>query len=217
MKRITSFATIAFVLMMLITPGVVFAADSSVSISSGKTIGKGKTKTVIITYKGKSIGFVDGQLEYDSSKLQYVSGGSSAGNAGLVKLKAYSSDSKGKIVFKIKFKGVGAGDTSLKVSTLETTNINGDKNMGTPSKNKAIRVVGGASGQSEASEPEPEETESDMIEQTSEEIAYGNESEPPEQSKEETKTGGPLLWIFVGILLAGSIAVILWRLKKTKR
>lgn len=206
MKRITCLLTIAIILLATAGPASVFAADASASIGGSKTVRQGETAVITVTFKGSSIGFVDSQLTYDSEKMQYLSGGSSEGDAGLVQLKSWSSDAGGQIIFKLKFKGVQTGEVTLNLSTLETTNINGDQDMGTPKASKTIQVVE-ASKETTASESS-QETSTDPF---STEIDMGQDSEDETQTSPK---GGVLIGILVGVILIGAICLILWRLKK---
>ena len=90
MKRRIQIITAVLLLLTMLVPASVFGADSSVSITGGKSAKVGDTVTVTVTYRGDALGYVNGQLTYDNSKREYLSGGSSQGDAGLVELKAVS-------------------------------------------------------------------------------------------------------------------------------
>ena len=87
MKRRIQIITAVLLLLTMLVPASVFGADSSVSITGGKSAKVGDTVTVTVTYRGDALGYVNGQLTYDNSKMEYLSGGSSQGDAGLVELK----------------------------------------------------------------------------------------------------------------------------------
>ena len=82
LRRIIVFLVVAAFVVPLLTPSV-FAA-STVSISGGDQVKGGETFTVTVTYSGSQIGSVNGSMTYDTSKLNYLSGGSSSGNTGYI-------------------------------------------------------------------------------------------------------------------------------------
>ena len=120
MKRRIQIITAVLLLLTMLVPASVFGADSSVSITGGKSAKVGDTVTVTVTYRGDALGYVNGQLTYDNSKMEYLSGGSSQGDAGLVELKEYASDASGKLSFQVKFRAVDSGSVALNLETLET-------------------------------------------------------------------------------------------------
>ncbi len=141
MRRKMRLCMVAVLLLSALLPAAAFGASSSVSMSVDGSADLGQTVTVTVTYKGNALGYANGQLTYDNSKLQYLSGGSSQGDAGLVELKAYASDAAGKLPFRVKFKAVGSGNAGLKLETLETQNLDGDQDMGRPSASKTVKIA----------------------------------------------------------------------------
>ena len=80
MKRIRNILT-AVILLVMMFPAAAFAAGANVSMTGG-TVKVGEIITVTVTYRGNALGYVNGMLSYDNSKLQYLSGGSSQGDDG---------------------------------------------------------------------------------------------------------------------------------------
>lgn len=212
MKKKIGLIAAALVLSLVVFPAAVFGASSSVSISAGNSIKVGDTVTVTVTYKGSSLGYVNGQMTYDNSKLQYVSGGSSTGDAGLVELKTYADDASGRLSFKVKFKAVGTGSVNLNLETLETQNLDGDQSMGTPSASKTVMVA--AAEQTETTEKETaSETPSSSVETTA---AAPTESSGEVQNQQEAGNGlsYPLLSIIAAVLV---LLIVLVAVKLGKR
>lgn len=203
MKKRIKLCIAAVFLLSAMIPATVFGASSSVSISGSGSADVGKTVTVTVTYKGSSLGYVNGQLSYDNSKLQYLSGGSSQGDAGLVELKAYADDASGKLAFRVKFKAVGSGSTGLDLETLETQNLDGDQDMGQPSASKTVTIK---------SAPTTETTEESTIEETTEETTQATTTAPTEASQSDEQVqrqeseGGLSYLVVIGI---GAVILIL--------
>lgn len=205
MKKRIKLCIAAVFLLSAMIPATVFGASSSVSISGSGSADVGKTVTVTVTYKGSSLGYVNGQLSYDNSKLQYLSGGSSQGDAGLVELKAYADDASGKLAFRVKFKAVGSGSTGLDLETLETQNLDGDQDMGQPSASKTVTIK---------SAPTTETTEESTIEETTEETTQAATTAPTEasqsdeqaQAQRQESEGGVSYLVVIGI---GAVILIL--------
>ena len=214
MKRRIKILTVALVLMAMLVPSAAFAAASSVSISGGGSVAVGKTITVTVTYKGSALGYVNGQLTYDNRKLEYISGGSSQGDAGLVSLKTHAGDTSGKISFKVKFKGVGAGNVNLALETLETRNLDEDQSLGTPSSNKTVNVTAADTATTKPTE------ESNTNETTEAAIAPTEAAEATDQQQNDSEQGFgvsyPLL-IGIAAVIILLIVVIVRKLRGKKR
>ena len=211
MKRRIQIITAAALLLVLLVPASVFGADSSVSITGGKAAKVGDTVTVTVTYRGDSLGYVNGQLTYDNSKVEYLSGGSSQGDAGLVELKEYTSDASGKLSFQVKFRAVDSGSVALNLETLETQNLDGDQSMGTPSASRTLRITGSqnaATDESEASTTTEPETDASL---ESSESAETGESQTPESESSEPSdnTAGSSEESGINFVTVGVIAAII--------
>jgi len=158
MKNIGKFIFIFIIsaCLVLLMTGPACAASTSVEISSG-TVKSGSVSVITVKYKGSGLGRVNGMLRYDSGYLEYISGGSSSGNGGAVQLKE-GSDNGRTVVFKLKFKGVKAGRTSLKIDTSETYDLD-EQDMGTPSAEKTVEITGAAASESSKSDVGKNDTE----------------------------------------------------------
>lgn len=142
---------------VLLLPVIALAADTSVSISGGSPVKEGETTTVTVTYKGDSLGFVDGELRYDSDSLEYLSGGSSQGNNGVIQLKRWSDNASGVITFSLKFRGLHEDTVALNLKTYETQNLDGI-GMSRPSANTSLKVMEGEPQTTTAKTTETQET-----------------------------------------------------------
>lgn len=201
LRRIIVFLVVAAFVLPLLTPSV-FAA-STVSISGGDQVKGGETFTVTVIYSGSQIGSVNGSMTYDTSKLNYLSGGSSSGNTGYIQLRENGS---GSISFQIKFQAVGDGSTTLKVSTSEMYDVN-DNALDNPSASKTVKVLGSADSDEVITETET---------QTEETVELPTEEGVDEKGDEGEMTGGFLLLIISAAVLAVIIAVIITILLKKK-
>lgn len=219
MKKRVNLCIAAVLILLMTMPTAVFGASSSVSISGGGSADVGKTITVTVTYKGGSLGYVNGQLTYDNSKLQYVSGGSSQGDAGLVELKAYADDASGKLSFRVKFKAVGSGSTGLNLETLETQNLDGDQDLGRPSASKTVNIKSApttAATDESATEETTEETTQETTVAATEDTMSDGQPQAELQQDQESKGGisYPLVTAIAVVILILMIAVIIGLKKK---
>lgn len=195
LRRLIVFLVVAAFAIPILTPRV-FAA-STVSISGGDQVKGGETFTVTVTYSGSQIGSVNGSMTYDTSKLNYLSGGSSSGNTGYIQLREMGS---GSISFQIKFQAIGDGSTTLKVDTSEMYDTS-DNALDTPSASKTVKVIGSASSDDVIKETQAETQEATATEETM-------ESGVDEKGDEGEMTGGYLFLIISAAVLAIIIAVI---------
>lgn len=221
-KKITVFLLL-IVLLCPVSPAAVFGAGgASVSISGDKAVKEGEVLTVTVTYKGSSLGYVNGHLIYDTDRLEYLSGGSSQGNAGLVQLKAYADDAGGRLSFPVKFRAVGSGSTDLSLETLESQNLDGDQDMGTPSANMTVKVAKGAG--TATTVPSEEETsdreETQESTQSAQPSGYGENTADEEgnSAKAEEKGLIPIIPFLAGsVVLVIAIIVIIAILVRKKK
>lgn len=214
MKRRIQIITAVLLLLTMLVPASVFGADSSVSITGGKSAKVGDTVTVTVTYRGDALGYVNGQLTYDNSKMEYLSGGSSQGDAGLVELKEYASDASGKLSFQVKFRAVDFGSVALNLETLETQNLDGDQSMGTPSASRTLRITGSQSAATDSSqedattEPETDaSTESTEATETGETQTTESESGEPSDTADSGEENG-VNFVVVGVIAAVILILI---------
>lgn len=193
LRRIIVFLVVAAFVIPLLTPRV-FAA-STVSISGGDQVKGGETFTVTVTYSGSQIGSVNGSMTYDTSKLNYLSGGSSSGNTGYIQLRENGS---GSISFQIKFQAIGDGSTTLKVNTSEMYDMN-ENALDNPSATKTVKVIGSADSKDVISETEAPSAET---------VDLPTEEGVDEKGDEGEMTGGFLFLIISAAVLVVLIAVI---------
>lgn len=138
-RKLIVFVMVAAIAIPFISPEIFAAAK--VTAECGSKINVGDTFTIKVTYGGDQIGRVDGQLTYDTSKLEYISGGTSEGDTGYVQMKLAGTD--GTISFDLKFKALEEGDTNLEITTNEIYDF-AEISLDTPSLSKNINI--GASG-----------------------------------------------------------------------
>lgn len=221
-KKITAVLLLTALLCPICPADVFGASGASVSISGDRNVKAGEVLTVIVTYKGSSLGYVNGHLTYDTDQLEYLSGGSSQGNAGLVQVKAYADDASGKLAFPVKFRAVGSGSTVLNLETLESQNLDGDQDMGTPSSNMTVKVEKGAGAATTASSEEEASDKEETQESTqSEEPSEYEENAANEEgvSAKAEEKGSVLIILFTAgavvlVVVIAAIAVVLVRKKK---
>jgi len=136
----------------------IFAA-AKITAEGGDKVAAGDTFTVRVTYGGEDIGRVDGQLTYDTSKLEYIKGGSSEGDTGYVQLKLAGTD--GTITFTLQFKALEAGETNLEITTNEIYDF-AEIPLDTPSLTKTITINDGGGNKVEESEKETTDVSQDV-------------------------------------------------------
>lgn len=217
MKHRTGLFVTAALILTVLFPAVVSAASAAVSMSGNKVANIGDTITVTVTYRGDSLGYVNGHLTYNTDALEYVSGGSSRGNTGLVQLKTYADNAGGKLSFKVKFRAAGAGSAKLNLETLETQNLDGDADMGTPSAGMTVKIA-------EVAESRTSETESSSTAQSR--TVESSDTEPSEAAESSEITGESenqmpeknilsyLVLLIAGLAVIVLIVLVVIRMKK---
>lgn len=134
--------TMMIILMVSLMAPQVFAA-SSVSISGGDNVKGGDTFYIAVNFEGGDIGRVDAQMSYDTSKLTYISGGTSDGNVGYINLN--KAGTGGGVTFNIKFQALKDGSTDVNVITYEMYDLNEKFIQEAPQASKTITIKGSAS------------------------------------------------------------------------
>lgn len=119
-------------------------ASSKVNVSGGDNVKVGESFSLTVTYSGGDVGRVDGQLEYDTDSMSYLSGGTSSGDTGYVQLNKAGID--GTITFTLKFKALNSGNPTVYVSTNDMYDLD-ERAMETPSVSKTINISGVSSSQ----------------------------------------------------------------------
>lgn len=197
-KKWNIVSRLAILLLLVIFVTQPAFAASSVMISGGENVKSGDTFTVNVDYQGNNIGSVTANLTYDTSALEYISGGSSSGNTGYVYLQ---KDVVGeKMSFQIKFRAKIEGDAKIKVDTYEMYDEDYGT-MDTPSASSVIHV--GASATKESSD---EETTVDAATES-----VGNNAV---ETPSESKGVNPLILGGIAVVLLLLIILIVAKLKK---
>lgn len=97
MKRLIAALT-ALALGVLLWVPIAAAADATSNVSVPASVASGATFTVTVKVSGSGstkIGSMEGYVEYDASKIEFVSGSGANGTGGSVKLSAYDSNGTG--------------------------------------------------------------------------------------------------------------------------
>lgn len=201
-KKWNIVSRLAILLLLVIFVTQPAFAASSVMISGGENVKSGDTFTVNVDYLGNNIGSVTANLTYDTSALEYISGGSSSGNTGYVYLQ---KDVVGeKMSFQIKFRAKTEGDAKIKVDTYEMYDEDYGT-MDTPSASSVIHV-----GASAAKESSDEETTASTTVDAATESVGNNAVETPSESKGVN----PLILGGIAVVLLLLIILIVAKLKK---
>lgn len=221
-KRITAVLLLSALLCPVCPAAVSGASGASVSMSGDRNVKAGEVLTVTITYRGSSLGYVNGHLTYDTDQLEYLSGGSSQGNAGLVQLKAYADDAGGRLSFPVKFRAVGSGSVVLNLETLESQNLDGDQDMGTPSASMSVKVAEGASAATAAPSKEQtsdrKETQESARSENPSEYDGSAADEGEASAKTEDKSSVPVIPLLAGAaVLAAAVVIIIVALVRKKK
>ena len=140
LRKLIIIVVIMALAIPFITPQV-FAA-STVSIGCSSSVKGGETFTVNVAFGGGSVGRVIAYMNYDASKISYISGGSSTGDTGYIQLNEAGID--GTISFELKFRALKDGDTTLEVITNEIYDLDEMILDDQPSASKTITIAGSA-------------------------------------------------------------------------
>ncbi len=142
MKKII---TVLILCIIAALPQSVFAASLNLNAECSSNISAGENFTVAVKYSSDYLDSIKGSVSYDTDCLEYISGGSSAGDGGIIKLRGSSDDGK-TITFDLKFKALKTGTASVAISTEEAYDLDG-KAMNTPYVTKNITVEAASSGE----------------------------------------------------------------------
>lgn len=135
MKKII---TVLILCIIAALPQSVFAASLNLNAECSSNISAGENFTVAVKYSSDYLDSIKGSVSYDTDCLEYISGGSSAGDGGIIKLRGSSDDGK-TITFDLKFKALKTGTVSVAISTEEAYDLDG-KAMNTPYVTKNITI-----------------------------------------------------------------------------
>ena len=189
-------------MMLFLSMSVVNSyADVNIKVKGASDLQKGAGYTVTVVFSGDDLGRVDGQATYDTSKLSYVSGGSSSGDNGYIELKEAGTGED--ITFKLKFKAIGAGSTDIKITTNGVYNLE-EEIIGTPSSSQSVDIA-----EEDVTEPEEETTETTEAE-TSSDIQDEQTTVATADPAADPADGMPgILKIIFGIAAAALLALII--------
>lgn len=197
LRKLIIIVVIMALAIPFITPQV-FAA-STVSIGCSSSVKGGDTFTVNVAFGGGSVGRVIAYMNYDASKISYISGGSSTGDTGYIQLNEASID--GTVSFELKFRAIEDGDTTLEVITNEIYDLDEMMLDDQPSASKTISISGSAAAKdtsSAATEPSTSESA----------ITYGVDERPEDEIEEAPEANIMMVLVVTAAVLVALIAII---------
>lgn len=207
MKKII---TVLILCIITALPQSVFAASLNLNAESSSNISAGENFTVDVKYSSDYLDSIKGSVSYDTDCLEYISGGSSAGDGGIIKLRGSSDDGK-TITFDLKFKALKTGTASVAISTEEAYDLDG-KAMNTPYVTKNITVEAAFSGEVTDN---TENTDKSSIDNSSNDK---NAVDTAENNISQEYRNSVLLAVSAGIIAAALVIVcIIAGVKKKKR
>ena len=141
MKRIKNLiiSMLAVVLLVGMTSFALGASVNTSIVPEKSKVKAGETFTVTVKFSGGDVGRVKALMDYDSTKLSYLGGGSSEGDNGTISIRK-AGDGKD-ITAKLKFKALNSGKTSLNISRLEAYDLDEQKLEGTKADTSADAVL----------------------------------------------------------------------------
>lgn len=189
-------------LVCLLLCGQAFAASASLKLSGDKSVKKGDTFVVKVEFFGDNIARNVSELKYDTDQLEYISGGSSQGDSGVVSLNGYS-DETGNINFNLKFKAVSSGKATLSLNTIEA--YNGDEDaVSVGDKSYTVSVAKGSSSSSNGGDKESvDETDNPDEDITTENV------DPSVEDKIDNHKDTPKSTMTFYIAIIAALAVVL--------
>lgn len=191
-------------LVCILLCGQAFAASASLKLSGDKSVKKGDTFVVKVEFSGDNIARNVSELKYDTDQLEYIAGGSSQGDSGVVSLNGYS-DETGNINFKLKFKAVSSGKATLSLNTIEA--YNGDEDavsVGDKSYTVSVAKASSSSSSSNGSDKESvDETDNPDEDVTTEDV------DPSVEDKIENHKDTPKSTMTFYIVIIAALAVVL--------
>ena len=204
MKRLIA---ILIALSIAMIPAFSYADTLKTTISGKDNVTEGQTFTVTVSFKSKSLDSLNANIIYDDRYLSYVSGGTSAGDGGIVYINAASDDGKS-VSSSIKFKARASGDANVVARDVEASDL-----MGNTIKTEGASIyVHVAKAKAEPAE-EPEE-------EAAEEETAAEEEPAPEPVEEPEEDAGNGIWILIAVVIitaAVLIALIAVWLNKRKK
>ena len=126
MKRLIAvFAALTLCVVLLMPTASAANGSANVSVSPA-TVDPGANFTVTVKVSGTALGAIEGYVEYDSSKIEFVSGSGANGTGGSVKLSAYDQNGTGaaSLSCSMTFTAKAAGSSSITFRPTEVVDAN---------------------------------------------------------------------------------------------
>ena len=114
---------ILLICVFVLTTSVALAASIKCEVTTGKISEDSNSIVVTVRYSSDDLARVDANLEYDVSELEYMGGGNSIGNGGVVIIKDVSDDGQN-IYSELEFKPVKTGQATITLTTNEAYDFN---------------------------------------------------------------------------------------------
>lgn len=126
-RKLTAALLCALLALCLLTPVSAAGACEVYASRSSATVGQGLTVTVTYSAGGSPLGAVTAMMTYDPSVLRYGGGsGTSGGNGSIRLVGVCDSADQTSLSFSVSFTAVGAGSSTLSVSTSELLSFDYD-------------------------------------------------------------------------------------------
>lgn len=126
-RKLTAALLCALLALCLLTPVSAAGVCEVYASRSSATIGQGLTVTVTYSAGGSPLGAVTAMMTYDPSVLRYGGGsGTSGGNGSIRLVGVCDSADQTSLSFSVSFTAVGAGSSTLSVSTSELLSFDYD-------------------------------------------------------------------------------------------
>ena len=128
MKNKLKYIVLLLIIIMSFTSTpIAFAESASLSVSGGGSYTKGSSLSITYTYSASSVGSATATISYDNSVLEYVSASSNAevgGSSGVLYVTTVTGSNTPSLSTTLNFRAVGAGSTTVNVSTQDIYNHN---------------------------------------------------------------------------------------------
>ena len=126
-RKLTAALLCALLALCLLTPVSAAGVCEVYASRSSATVGQGVTVTVTYSAGGSPLGAVTAMMTYDPSVLRYGGGsGTSGGNGSIRLVGVCDSADQTSLSFSVSFTAVGAGSSTLSVSTSELLSFDYD-------------------------------------------------------------------------------------------
>ena len=164
-------------------------AITSVTATGGENVKAGDEFTINVKFTGDDVSTVEGQIGFDGSVLEYVSGGSNAGD-GFIEIN--KSGGKGEVAFDIKFKALEGGSTGIDISSSAIYDYNKNK-LDDCAYSMIIKIAG--------DKADGEQADDNVVHETSTKAM-------PYDEKNADKGGSPVPLI-IGIIAAALVIIVI--------